>query len=97
MYKILLVTDRPEVLDAFAGVNTWETLGFRAPRICNSAESAISCLKAHHVDGIGIALEKQEEALLNAHLMAFILFCLFLPSARMSRSCWKASRSCVPC
>ncbi len=28
MYKILLVTDRPEVLDAFAGVNTWETLGF---------------------------------------------------------------------
>ena len=71
MYKILLVTDRPEVLDAFAGVNTWETLGFRAPRICNSAESAISCLKAHHVDGIGIALEKQEEALLNAHLMAF--------------------------
>ena len=71
MYKILLVTDRPEVLDAFAGVNTWETLGFRAPRICNSAESAISCLKAHHVDGIGIALEKHEEALLNAHLMAF--------------------------
>ena len=54
MYKILLVTDRPEILDAFQAVSSWESLGFRVPRICNSAEGAIACLKAHHVDGIGI-------------------------------------------
>lgn len=71
MYKILLVTDRPEVLDAFTSVDTWENLGFRTPRICNTAESAIACLKAHHVDGIGIALDPEQEDLLTAHLMAF--------------------------
>ena len=49
MYKILLVTDRPEILDAFQAVSSWESLGFRVPRICNSAEGAIACLKAHHV------------------------------------------------
>lgn len=34
MYKILLVTDRPEILDAFQAVSSWESLGFRVPRIC---------------------------------------------------------------
>ena len=51
MYKILLVTDRPEILDAFQAVSSWESLGFRVPRICNSAEGAIACLKAHHGAG----------------------------------------------
>ena len=71
MYKILLVTDRPEILDAFQAVASWESLGFRTPRICNSAESAIACLKAHHVDGIGIRLDMEQEALLMGHLTAF--------------------------
>lgn len=71
MYKILLVTDRPEIQEAFQAVSSWERLGFRAPRICNSAESAIACLKAHHVDGIGIQLPENQEALLTAHLTAF--------------------------
>lgn len=71
MYKILLVTDRPEILDAFQAVSSWESLGFRVPRICNSAEGAIACLKAHHVDGIGIRLDMEQEALLMGHLTAF--------------------------
>ena len=71
MYKILLVTDRPEILDAFQAVSSWESLGFRTPRICNSAESAIACLKAHHVDGVGIRLDMEQEALLMGHLTAF--------------------------
>lgn len=71
MYKILLVTDRPEIVDVFQAVGSWESLGFRTPRICNSAESAIACLKAHHVDGIGIRLDMAQEALLMGHLTAF--------------------------
>lgn len=71
MYRIMLVTDRPEVLAALEEISSWESLGFRPPRVCHSAESAIAALKAHHVDGLGMALGKSDEDLLMAHLTAF--------------------------
>ncbi len=74
MYKILLVTDRPEILDAFQAVSSWESLGFRVPRICNSAEGAIACLKAHHVDGIGIRLDLDD---------IFVNICCLTPVVRV--------------
>lgn len=69
MYKLLLATDRPEILDAFAAVPSWEGMGFRQPRMVSSARAAMDSLKVHHVDGIAIALPEAEERVLMAHLM----------------------------
>lgn len=71
MYKLLLATDQPEILDAFAAISEWEGMGFRAPRIVSSARAAMDSLKAHHADGIAFALPEAEEQLLTAHLSAY--------------------------
>lgn len=70
MYKLLLATDQPEILDAFAAVPSWEGMGFRPPRQVSSARAAIESLKAHHVDAIAFALPEADEQLLMAHLAA---------------------------
>lgn len=69
MYKLLLATDRPEIINAFGAMNSWEELGFKAPRIVSSAQGAMESLKKHHADGIAFALPEQEENLLMAHLL----------------------------
>lgn len=69
MYKLLLATDRPEIAEAFAAVTSWETLGFRKPRVVTSAADAVACLLAHHADGIAIALNDQDAGALYDHLL----------------------------
>lgn len=61
MYKLLLVADQPEVLEAFAKVNNWELLGFKAPHVRHDFEGAKESLQKHHADGIAIAVTKDEE------------------------------------
>lgn len=68
MYKLLLATDRQEIRDVFEQMESWEALGFRSPRIADSAESAIACLKAHHVDAIAYCLPQEEAEVLFAYL-----------------------------
>lgn len=68
MYKLLLVTDRPEILAAFGAVTSWAGMGFRAPRIVPNAEAAMDTLTRHHVDGIAFALPQKEEAEFQAFL-----------------------------
>ena len=71
MYKLLLATDRAEVLEAFGAVTVWESMGFRAPRIVNSVNGAIKSLKEHHADAIAFSFSGQDEALLMDHLDVF--------------------------
>ena len=61
MYKLLLATDRPEVLDAFGEIRDWERLGFRPPRTAGSADAAEESLRAHHADAVAVALPPEEE------------------------------------
>lgn len=68
MYKLMLVTSRPEVINAFNGVPSWEAMGFRKPRIVSGAQEAIELLGSVHVDGIAFALPQEEDA----QLMAFL-------------------------
>ena len=68
MYKLLLATDRQEIRDVFAQVESWEALGFRTPRIADSVQSAIACLEAHHVDAIAFRFPPEEAAVLHAYL-----------------------------
>lgn len=70
MYKLLLATDKAEVQELFAAMSSWETLGFRAPRIVSSVNGAITSLKSNHADAIVVAFSAQDEALLMDHLTA---------------------------
>ena len=71
MYKLLLATDRAEVLEAFNAVTAWESMGFRTPRIVTSVNGAIKSLKEHHADAIAFSFGEQDEAVLMDHLDVF--------------------------
>ncbi len=71
MYKLLLATNDPSVRDAFAAV-AWENLGFKQPRVAETAEEALASLKSFHADAIAIAFPKeQDDALIEALLAAY--------------------------
>ncbi len=61
MYKLLLVSDREDVLNAFSEVGNWERLGFKAPHIRHDFDGAKESLSKHHADGIAIALDDSEK------------------------------------
>lgn len=61
MYKLLLVSNRQDVLDAFDQVKNWEMLGFKAPHIRHDFEGARESLQKHHADGIALAVQPEEE------------------------------------
>ena len=70
MYKILLVSDQEDVLEAYNRVQNWGYNGFNKPHIRKDLEGAKEALQKHHVDGIGIALDEEREAELIAFLRA---------------------------
>lgn len=69
MYKLLLATDKPDIIEAFQAVNSWESLGFRTPRMVSTVQAAMDSLKKHHADGIAMAFDQEQEAALTACLM----------------------------
>lgn len=70
MYKLLVATDKPEIINAIESVKSWESLGFRPPRMVSTAQGAVESLKKHHADGIVLALPAEEENLLMPRMMA---------------------------
>lgn len=68
MYKLLLVSDRQEILDTFDGIRNWEMLGFKAPHIRHDFEGAKESLSKHHADGIILAVAPEEEERIIAFL-----------------------------
>ena len=61
MYKLLLVTDRPEVREAFSAVEDWGRLGFKPPRMAAGVDEATDSLTHHHADAVAVALPPEEE------------------------------------
>ena len=68
MYRLLLVSDQEDVLEAFAQVNNWDYNGFAKPHIRHDPEGAKECLHKHHIDGIAMALDPAREEELIAYL-----------------------------
>ena len=68
MYKLLLVSDQEEVLNAFAQVKNWELLGFKPPHIRHDFEGTVDSLAKHHADGISIAVNPDQEEQILAYL-----------------------------
>ena len=71
MYKLLLVSDQEDVLNAFAQIQNWELLGFKQPHIRHDFEGAKDSLAKHHADGICIALDPDEEEKVLAYLQQY--------------------------
>ena len=69
MYKLLLVSDQDDVLDAFDRINNWEYNGFRKPHIRRDLDGARQCLLEHHADGLvlGLGPEKEHELMVWLH------------------------------
>lgn len=61
MYRLLLVSDQKDVLEAFEQVENWEFNGFRKPHIRHDLEGAKDSLLKHHADGIGVAMKNAED------------------------------------
>ena len=71
MYKLLLATDRADVMAAFNAVTDWEDIGFRAPRIVSTVNAAVRSLKDHHADAIAFSFAEQDTSMLMEHLNTF--------------------------
>ena len=52
MYKLLLVSDQEEVLNAFGQIQNWERQGFKPPHIRYDYDGMLDSLSKHHADGI---------------------------------------------
>ena len=61
MYKLLLVSDQEEVLNAFDQIQNWELSGFKPPHIRHDYDGMLDSLSKHHADGISIAVTSPEE------------------------------------
>ena len=70
MYKLLLVSDQEDVLDAFSRIKNWELTGFKYPHIRHDFEGAKDSLAKHHADGICIAVDPEEEEKILAYLQS---------------------------
>ena len=68
MYKLLLVSDQEEVLNAFSRIQNWELQGFKPPHIRHDFEGAKDSLSKHHADGICIAVNPEEEEKILSYL-----------------------------
>ena len=68
MYKLLLATNDPAVVEAFRAVK-WEELGFKQPRVVSTAEEALSSLRVNHADAVAIGLPKEQDDLLVGQLL----------------------------
>ena len=54
MYRLLIVTKSPTIEKMFNGIDGWETMGFKPPRVRKTFEDALDCMSKHHIDAIGI-------------------------------------------
>ena len=68
MYKLLLVSDQEDVLEAYARVTTWGFNGFNRPHVRYDLEGAKDSFSKHHADGIIIAVSPDKEEELVAYL-----------------------------
>ena len=71
MYKLLLVSDRNDVLTAFANIQNWERYGFKPPHIRHDFEGTKDSLSKHHADGIAVAVVPEEEKKILDYLQEY--------------------------
>ena len=61
MYKLLLVSDQAEVLEAYDQIHNWEYNGFKRPHVRPDLTGARESLQKHHADAVILAVSPEEE------------------------------------
>lgn len=54
MYRLLIVTDDPNVQNMFTAMQGWEAMGIKPPRLRSTVEEAVECMHKHHIDAIAV-------------------------------------------
>ncbi len=70
MYKLLLVTDRDDIMEAFSGIQDWGRLMFDPVIILDNIAEAIAFSDRCYADAVGVAMANQDPAPLTRHLDA---------------------------
>lgn len=68
MYKLLLVTDREEVKEAFLNVEDWGKMMFFPVTILENVQEAVRYLDGHAVDAIGYSLMHEDASPLQQYI-----------------------------
>ena len=68
MYRLLLVTDRPEVLRVIHNVSDWGQLMFHPPIVMPSPEEGVAYLRQNQVDAVGFSFNHQSPATIAQYL-----------------------------
>jgi len=68
MYKLLLVSDKEEVRQLYAGFSEWENLGFERPAVAANAQEGIALLKSSRFDAVSSLLSVSEGKQFFAYL-----------------------------
>ena len=70
MYKLLLITDRDDIKDAFNRVEDWAQLMFHPVAICSSVAEGLAFLEAHPIDAMGYSMTGADVGPLHQYLAA---------------------------
>ena len=54
MYRLLIVTTNQATKDMLASMAGWEALGVKPPRVRETVEEAVECMKKHPIDAIAV-------------------------------------------
>lgn len=68
MYKLLLVTDRQDVKQAFESITNWGQMMFRPITIISSVEEALEYLRCNSVDALGYCLTGDDVAAMRQYV-----------------------------
>jgi hypothetical protein len=68
MYKLLLVTDREGIMEAFSGIQDWGRMMFDPVIMLDNIPEAIALIDRNKVDAVGYALAKKDAGPLIRHL-----------------------------
>ena len=68
MYKLLLVTDREDVIEVFGHIDNWGQMMFHPVTIIQDVQEALSYLNAHSVDAIGYSIAHADVTALQQYI-----------------------------
>ena len=68
MYRLLIATNEPDVLDKLNASFDWASLNFKAPMVVGTAEDAIRSMETKRVDCVAYMLGSGEARKLSAYL-----------------------------
>ena len=68
MYRVLIATNEPSILDRLNESMDWESMNFRPPMVVGTANAAIETMETKRVDCIAYMLESREARRLSTFL-----------------------------